>query len=311
MVKVVYDGNLGNWLFQYCFGRILAERLVYRLEAPPIPGMSGTRDTVRGADYSDREPLVLRGQKPDLSFLEAPDRPQFLLLTGYFQRYEYYLPHRNRIREWLSVEDNIPSDVTSDDVVVSIRRGRDYIPRYGLPLSYYEDALSSISHDRVFVCTNEPDDPFVKKFSRRHSAVVRAGSFQRGEIGPAYLSGALDNLMFIRKFNKIVMSNSSFAWWAAFLSDAAEVIGPRPASGMWSATDPISRNMNLEVPEQRYRFLDCEAYRSVFLRERIQNRLAHSAVEAKRRVARLFPFLRRRSSQAKPAFVFHDDRTEA
>jgi len=310
MVKVVYDGNLGNWLFQYCFGRILAERLAYRLDAPPIPGIPGTYDTVSGADYSGLAPVILRGQKPDLSFLERPDTPRQLLLTGYFQRYEYYVPQRKRILEWLAVDDDIPVDVTSDDVVVTIRRGRDYIPRYGLPLSYYENALASMSYDRVFVCTNEPEDEFVKNFSRRHGAIVRGGGFTGGRTGRGYLPGALDNLVFIMKFNKIVMANSSFAWWAAFLSDAAEVVGPRPASGMWSAADPISRNMNLEVPEPRYRFLDCEAYRSVFLRERIQNILEHSAIEAKNRVGRLFPFLRRGSSRPEPPFVFHDHTIE-
>ena len=45
MIDVKYNGGLGNNLFQYCFGRILAERLGYALAAPPIPGFAGTYDT--------------------------------------------------------------------------------------------------------------------------------------------------------------------------------------------------------------------------------------------------------------------------
>jgi hypothetical protein len=311
MVKVIYDGNLGNWLFQYCFGRILAERLGYRLDAPAIPGIPGTYERVDGADYSENSPRVLRGQKPDVSFLLSPGEKHHLLLTGYFQRYEYYLPYRSHIRKWLAIEDNIPVDITPNDVVVSMRRGRDYVPRYGLPLTYYDDAMSSLEYDRVFVCTNEPDDPFVKHFCRKYAAVLRGGSFQGGKRRLGHLSGALDNLVFIEKFSKIVMSNSSFPWWAAFLSDAAEVIGPRPAAGLWSADDPISRDISLEVNEPRYRFIDCEIYKSVFLGERIQNNLETFVGVAKGQITRFFPFLRRQSSQTKPAFVFHDDHTQA
>lgn len=305
MVTVVYDGGLGNWLFQYCFGRILAEELGYRLRAPGIPGMPGTFEEVDGADHSALEARVLRGQKPDLSFLAAGG-PHNLLLTGYFQRYEYYLPHLARIRRWVAVEDTIPADVTPGDVVLSIRRGRDYIPRWGLPLSYYATALSSLRYDRVFICTNEPDDPFVRHLADKYSAVVRAGSFQGGKMLPDYVAGALDNFIFIKKFDKIVLSNSSFPWWAAFVSDATEIVGPRPAHGLWAPNDPASRNMNLEVPEQRYRFIDCEPYKSVFWGERFQNGI-DALGRSKSAVARVFPFLRRKRANVAPEFVFRED----
>lgn len=311
MISVKYDGGLGNWLFQYCFGRILAVRLGYRLDAPGILGIPGTFDVVEGEDNSHREPRVLRGQKPDLSFLEGSARKHHLLLTGYFQRYEYYLPHRSQIRQWLAIPDHIPADISPSDVVLSIRRGRDYVPRYGLPFTYYEGALESLQYDRVFICTNEPDDPFVRHLAKKYSAVIRGGSFQGGKILPDYVAGALDNLLFIKKFNKIVLSNSSFPWWAAFLSDATEIIGPRPSSGMWAPNDPVSRNMNLEVPEPRYHFMDCEPYRSTFLQERLQNGLDSLRSHAKRGAVRLLPFLRRKRVASDRAIVFHEDGTRA
>ena len=294
MVEVIYDGNLGNNLFQYCFGRILAETLGYKLVAPPIPGLPRTFDAVTGGDYCDCPTLTLRGQKPDLSFLKTASAKKYhLLLTGYFQRYEYYKPHVQRIREWCQMEDDIEADIGPRDVVLSIRRGRDYIPRYGLPLSYYETAIASLEHDRVHICTNEPDDPFIRYFVKKYGAVVRPGSFQGGRILPGYLAGALDNLVFIQKFRKIVISNSSFAWWAAFLSDAEEIVYPRPANGMWSPNDPVSKNIDLEVDEERYKYLTCDAYRSQFLGEILRNSYDGALARTKSGLKALFPFLRR------------------
>src|ERR1035438_1108189 len=106
MVEVIYDGGLGNYLFQYCFGRILAEKLGYKLVASPIPGIRGTYDVVDGHNYGTETILTLRGQKPDLSFLNNAESKNHLLLTGYFQRYEYYEQHGQRIRNWLAIEDN-------------------------------------------------------------------------------------------------------------------------------------------------------------------------------------------------------------
>ena len=292
MIEVIYDGNLGNNLFQYCFGGILAQRLGYRLVADPIPGFPGTAVAVPGAEYPQAPVLTLRGQRPDLGFLQEA-RPEYrVLLTGYFQRSEYYAGHAASIRNWLAVPPLPGNDIGPGDVVLGIRRGRDYIPRHGLPISYYEAALARVSHERVFICTNEPDDPFIDHFRRKYRAVVRP-------------PGALDNLQFIKRFDKIVISNSTFLWWAAFLSDAREIVFPRPANGFWSAADPLSRNIALEVDEPRYTYLECERYQSAFASERLRNR-ADALAGALRSAARalLPPGMRRRPPE--PRFVFSE-----
>src|SRR5712691_258212 len=166
MVEVIYDGGLGNNLFQYCFGRLLAEKLGYKLTAKPLPGFPRTYDLVDGHDYGGRDVLTLRGQKPDLALASNGDVLRHLLLTGYFQRYEYYEQHAEQVRGWFASDAQCDAQIRASDVVLSIRRGRDYIPRYGLPLSYYENALASMQYQRVFICTNEPDDPFIRHLQR-------------------------------------------------------------------------------------------------------------------------------------------------
>ncbi len=298
MVEVIYDGGFGNYLFQYCFGRILAEKLGYKLAAPPIPGFPRTYDLVAGLDFSAEKALTLRGQKPDLGLLAQAGINRHLLLTGYFQRSEYYGPHKPRIKEWLATDDNIEFEPRPADVVVSIRRGRDYIPRYGLPLSYYEKALASLEYDRVFICTNEPNDPFIRFLTKKYGAILRGGSFQGGRKLPTYMAGAMDNYLFIKKFAKIIISNSSFPWWAAYMSDATEIVFPRPVNGLWSPNDPHSKNISLEVDEARYKYLPCEAYRSEFAAEIMRNVYDNALSGVKAGVRRLLPGMKNGPSPA-------------
>jgi len=281
MIEVIYDGNLGNNLFQYCFGRILAERLGYRLSAEPINGFSRTYDIIDGKDYKGKNTVILRGQLVDLSFTEKEDPQSHVLVTGYFQRYQYYQMYKDKIKEWLAADDDIDYEIGNNDVVIGIRRGKDYIPMYGLPISYYEDALSLISYDRVFICTNQPNDPFIRYFQKKYNAVIRP-------------PGALDNLVFIKKFNKIIISNSTFLWWAAYLSDAKEIIFPRTMNGFWSLNDHISKNIQLEVDEARYKYLQCEKYKSEFLAEKLKIFYDKTVIIAKAVLKKILPFLKRK-----------------
>jgi len=293
MVEVIYDGNLGNNLFQYCFGRILAEKLGYCLSAKPIKDFPGTFDNIKGEDYTGKEIITLRGQLVDLSFLDNNNLKCHILVTGYFQRYEYFEKYSDSIKYWLRTEQNINEEISNDDVVIGIRRGRDYIPMYGLPISYYEEALALISFDRVFICTNEFNDPFIKYFKKKYKAIVRP-------------PGAMDNLMFIKKFNKIIISNSTFLWWAAYLSEANEIIFPRPANGFWSLHDPISKNIMLEVNEARYRYLECKRYKSEFLSERLTHYLDKTFVKTKTILKKILPFLKRKQ-MPKSEYFFRED----
>jgi hypothetical protein len=298
MVEVIYDGNLGNNLFQYCFGRILAEKLGYKLLAKPIPGFPKTYDSIEGHTYNTERTLRLRGQKPDLTFINDVDSKYHLLLTGYFQRYEYYEEHTQSVRNWLAVEDNLDSDINVHDVVIGIRRGRDYIPRHGLPVSYYQDALASMQYDRVFICTNEPTDPFIQYFKKGYGAIIRP-------------PGALDNLMFIKQFKKIIISNSTFLWWAAFLSDANEIVFPRPSNGLWSSNDPMSKNISLEVNTERYRYLNCEEYKSEFASEIMRNHYDRIISVTKARLRRFLPFaIRKTRGREKSLMTFNEDFSE-
>lgn len=64
MVQVRWHGRLGNQLFQYAIGRIIAEMLGYQLNSPPLSGFPATKDRVSGTVVPNYRHL--NGQSLDL-----------------------------------------------------------------------------------------------------------------------------------------------------------------------------------------------------------------------------------------------------
>jgi hypothetical protein len=263
MVEVIYEGRLGNNLFQYCFGRILAENLGYKLKADPIPGFPNTKALVDGHDYSGYETQALSMHIVDLdSVIKDKSKRKILLNKGFFQRYEYYKPYKNLIKnDWLLIDIEVNDRIEPDDVVVCIRRD-DYVSGgYALPFSYYKEALSRLRYRKIFVCTDSVNDPFISLFKLKYNAVVRP-------------TNTLDTFKLISLFSKIIISNSTFYWWAAFLSNAKEIYSPLPLRGYWSRETP---EIDLKIgDEDRYIYMKCK--------DIYKENLAEKLIKLKRKV---------------------------
>jgi len=220
MVEVRYRSRLGNNLFQYCLGRILAEALGFALEAKPIEGFPNTSATIAGARYDEPE-QVLTGQHIDIAGILNDRSPRRIVLDGHFQQIEYYRPHRASIREWLAF-DRSALPAANPRVCVHVRR-TDYI-RHGwaLPFSYYSEALEMVAPDgeEIWITTDDPKDPFFERFAAWRPR------FHRGS--------ALEQMAFLSKTARLVISQSTFAWWPAFLGEAKMVICPDPSFGVWA-----------------------------------------------------------------------------
>ena len=287
-VRVLHVGRLGNNLFQYALGRIIAEHHDYALEClntrledfcptggvpkdlgPPGTmeylareygvGASGTLQDLGTGLFTNALAVAGRrvrapvedhcialgggwgGQTVDLEAVLADTRPRQIRLAGFFQRYEYYAAHRQRIRSWLQCRPVAsPFGVRPHDVLVNLRRGADYDAlNWTLPLSYYEQILAGLSRlGQVYVVGTGIDDHARKRLRPFH---------------PIYYPGSVAaHFSFFRQFRRIVISNSTFAWWAAFLADAEEIHAPRSANPAVYAFTGFG-DVDLHMREPRYR----------------------------------------------------------
>ena len=246
MIEVRYKDRLGNNMFQYCLGRILAEELGFALQAGPISGFPNTEEKIEGV--SVQTPVQnLTGHKIEWDEIRTDRSHRRIVLHGWFQRYEYYRPWRHKIRQWLKIDPAVRIPDIRPGVVVHVRRA-DYVPLgWALPYSFYNEALETLlphSND-VWIVTDDRYDPFLRKFSGWK---------------PKFFQGtALETMQFMSRARQLVISQSTFSWWPTFLGDVERMVCPLPQFGPWS-DDAKSRGLDL-IEHDRFICLPCrESY---------------------------------------------------
>jgi hypothetical protein len=288
LIEVRYKGRLGNNLFQYCLGRILAEELGFALKAVPIPAFPNTAQRVSGEIHEGPEEVFKGPQLIPLETILADQSPRRIILDGWFQRYEYYRPRREKIQEWLTFDPTIRVPEAAPDIIVNVRR-TDYVQAgWALPFSYYHEAIETVlpQGGEVWIVTDDRRDPFFRKFARWE---------------PIFFSGtAPEQLLFMARAPRLVMSQSTFSWWPTFLGDVQQVICPIPGFGVWSKTDqakdPGCNDTNL-IEQDRFICIRCaDSYRPTrleasyqYIRLMMRRRMIQRAIKSASRWLNLSP----------------------
>jgi hypothetical protein len=110
-----------------------------------------------------------------------------------------------------------------------------------MPLSFYRTVLSRVRDvGKVYVC-GTGIDANVRRFLGKYKPIY-------------YDADPIHHFAFIQRFNRIILSNSTFAWWAAFLSRATRIYAPRLASNDIVAYSFRGYgDVDLRIPSRRYR----------------------------------------------------------
>ena len=248
MIEVKYLGTLGNNMFQYALGRILAEEMGYELSAEPIygenfllregEGFKNTIEKVEGKSYDSSIQVFTQHNLQDLSRILDDENERRIFLNGWFQRYEFIKPYKDRIKHWYEITDEPPMKLNSNDLVLTIRRTwKNYPIENCLPFSFFENLLEKIEYDRVIICTDVFDDPFFNQFEKYSPIFAKFPIFEQFNL--------------IKSANKIVMTESTYCWWAGFLSEAKEIYFPLVND--WKNDS----NVSLEIDdEDRFIYVD-------------------------------------------------------
>ena len=241
MVEINFIGRLGNNLFQYAFGRIIAEELNYTLRyvytyTGKDTGISKFLPAIENETHLN--PIeTYDGHIIDLKAILSNTSKRRIVLSGYFQRYEYYQPYKERVKSWFHVPD---STIKGNSVICHIRREDFNMDVTGIAgTKYYTDILDSNNFDSVYVCGIGITEKTRRSFDKYN---------------PIYIDkGAVEDLLFIATFPNIIMSNSTYSWWAAFLSKAKKIFFPITTTGYWSSMRP---DINLRVyDEEKYFYI--------------------------------------------------------
>lgn len=241
MIQVNLIGRMGNNLFQYALGRIIHEMTGMQFqivnqnrdlrETFSIPIAHGEH-RFHNQEHFKNAPSFLPGEvRPDPLVLneynfESVDEivrmasGRGIIIHGFFQRWKYYLPWREKIREWFALPDFSQKLFSGDYGVFHIRHGDYLAGNQQLPDAYY-DAISATNQENPMHWLALGSDLSVE--AEKKYIINSFGS-------------DIEDFKVMKSAQAIACSNSSFAWWAAYLSDATKVYIPQPAAGKyWSA----------------------------------------------------------------------------
>jgi hypothetical protein len=224
MITPFLRGRLGNQMFQYAITRLIAEKKGYNFYFPKEKNGNGQNIS----DYFDLDTGVVDGtirynyeenpnQNYDPNLFNVYD---FTLISGFFQTEKYFLGYEEKLKEWFKINktnevENILNKYPTDEYCYIHFRGGDYkdMPNWLLPKKYYEDAINKMkeinSTLKFLVITDDVElaSQFFNDFEIMSNDMMVDFS-----------------LLYYAKF--CIIPNSSFSWWAAWLSDKEKTIAP-------------------------------------------------------------------------------------
>lgn len=221
-------GGLGNQMFQYAAGKAETAKRKEKL----MLDLSWYRkaDRAFGLDAFQIDPTVKKIGR--WRSVLAQRLFGATLLDDFYEDKQYATSLGEGLRRELALRDPSPqfaaetAKLGGGTLGIHVRRG-DFLKTAGkeaLDKGYYERAFAAIARQRaandlplpsrIIICSDD------KEWCRANLAP--AGSFGgiRMEIIDAGLSDA-EELVLLSRCNSLIMANSTFSWWAAFLGSAS------------------------------------------------------------------------------------------
>lgn len=205
-VEVIYNGGIGNCLFQYVCARLFAIQNNLKLTTPFKYQDIFQMTPFEGGKQEGGPKITIEDKDDPLSRPFAPANYSFL---GYFQRSKWYTSRREEIENFMQLKPISAPALGGSNIVLHLRMGDFVACKIAIHPSWYLNILRKEDFERLVIVTNEVNPEYISHFSIYNPVVVCST--------PAH------DWYLVRQFDKIICSNSTFCWWAAFLSRASRI----------------------------------------------------------------------------------------
>lgn len=245
-ISTTYNGRLGNVLFQVAsiigLGKKLGRKPSFRIHPNYSEFFKKVTDKYPHIETSDFKNIGnIFNNSNYYEFYEVPTSERMLHLSGYFQTPLYFEDIKSEIVELFKPDAELISKLESknvswnhEDIVAIHIRGTDYKSLGSiyeqLGPNYYSKAIT------YFKNKNQSSKFIVFTDDEEYAKLIMESCKVSYEF--AYQVGMKDTevIHWMGLFKNIIIANSSFSWWGAYLGNAETVIAPLE----WYSTNPPS-----------------------------------------------------------------------
>lgn len=254
--RVLLQGGLGNQLFQVAAGIYLREKLKHdvvfdstlltkvpkgvRLRDVEVDWLLNSNELSEGSlrtlglvALERYFPKIILKERDLNHEILTEVKGDFRILNGYFQNKNYADFSWSFLKEKMlsKLDYCFPRELLGQDYIALHFRGGDYLNNkntrdsHGVTgFNYFQSALGLIrgqtNLDTLLIVTDTPSH--INK---------NIEEFKDFEIKIVSSENLYVDLSIISKAKSVVMSNSSFSWWGAFIADktlSAQIVAPKP-----------------------------------------------------------------------------------
>jgi hypothetical protein len=240
-------GQYGNKLFPTILAAIICIKGNYSMNVPEIPLVHFKQSFLD--KYNTSTTVEKSGTKIVSVNEKLFDINNLFLPRNYYQDYNIFLPYLDLIKSHILDLKSGPKNKT--DIVLHLRldgfnhNGHD---SHILSPEFYTNILKNETFDKIYIVMATKSGRIWKKQQQHKERYLSYFS----EFNNVVVSNdEYTDFEFIRSFDKIICSNSTFSWWASFLSDASIVYIPEFFEGKHANLN-LSSNPKFHVTKQTY-----------------------------------------------------------
>jgi hypothetical protein len=238
-IKIEFDnwGRMGNRMFQYALGVILAKAKGCELFHD---GLTNFNIDPKHGDISNPIHTKQYGtQYVDLNELINTDRD--ILINSYVQQSHLFIPYRDDL---VNVFKSKNTDIINADKLVIHIRETDYV-QIGTFLGYdfYKELIVNSGFTDVIIVTDNSNSDTVQRLLSDGCTLNTEGYVNKFSVSCD--DRGMCDFNTLRNSENVALSQSSFSWWAAFLGQHKTLIFPyTEQKSMWPL-NPGKDDINL------------------------------------------------------------------
>lgn len=204
--KLIFNGRLGNQMFQYAFSYRLSKEYNCKL----YYNKKVLLHKLFNIPFHQNNLEFNTSIHESIFFEDNILKDDNYLIQGFWQNEKYFKKYKNDLIKLYKLPQY---KISSQDLIIHVRRG-DYVNNLNFfycDLNWYNRAISKFNFDRLHIISD--DNNWCKEAFKVYNPIIPE-------------LNELSSLGYLSSFKNIIISNSSFSWWGAYLSNTTNIIYP-------------------------------------------------------------------------------------